>query len=365
MNRYRHTKRRYAFTLVELLVVITIIGMLMALLLPAVQAAREAGRRATCSNNMRNAALAMMNFESQQKHFPGYLNGFAVGFELTASGAGGTATTIHSAPVSWVVSLLPFLDRRDIFDQYKALLAGTSSSTLDQFSETSLSILLCPSDPPESAGPNLAFVVNRGVNGQNTNPALGVCFDASVSGNSMVSADYLSAHDGTSTTLLLSESILTPGGAAAPASGAVPSPPHLQLIAADGTSAYYYRPFSRWFDTTNIDPATYPLSWKGGVINSSDSVDHDSRGELSLAFEWGALNVNNPATIDMVTTARHGGIINACFCDGHQYAISEDMDLNTFIHLMTPDSAAAWTFANTAYSGSAAGPIGILNESKY
>ena len=200
------------FTLVELLVVITIIGTLMALLLPAVNAAREAARRNTCANNEHQLGVAMQTFESSRRYFPGYVNAIPV--------AGKTLIG------SWVTSILPNIERKDIYDY---LMAQGSIPNTGNY----IRILTCPSDPPSNTtgtGNNtwLAYVCNRGINGgcikrasfpNAESQAVGVCLNQSgyqgIIGDTTkavpivrVSQDYISGHDGTSTTLLLSESVL-------------------------------------------------------------------------------------------------------------------------------------------------------------
>ena len=253
------------------------------------------------------------------------------------------------------------MEHRDIFDQYQSALAvilpgGNAQVAIDQIKTLSLPGMVCPSDPPDNAGPNLAYVVNRGRNGVNTNPALGVCFDLSRAGDSPVSINYINSHDGTSTTLLASESILTPAGYTS--GGPVPSSPRLQLVAPNGSTVHYFRPASLWLDTAN----TTTLAWKTGNSTLDDATDCDSRAELSLGFEWSAFSINAASGLAQVTqviNSRHGGLMMSSFCDGHQQPIREDIDLNVFKHIMTPNSSAA-VLAFPAPEG----PVGILNEGK-
>jgi prepilin-type N-terminal cleavage/methylation domain-containing protein len=93
--------RRFGFTLVELLVVIAIIGVLVALLLPAVQAAREAARRSQCSNNLKQYGLGIHNYEDTFKTFP-----------INAGGPAGN----FLPRVTWQIRILPYMEQKNVYD---------------------------------------------------------------------------------------------------------------------------------------------------------------------------------------------------------------------------------------------------------
>ena len=132
--------RRGGFTLVELLVVIAIIGILVALLLPAIQAAREAARRVSCQNNIKNLALAVLNYESQNKALPP-----AVEVDSTTGEIWGSSSQLDLY-LSWIVHIFPQLEEQALADQFD-LTRRVNEQNLDtRPQEAQPSILLCPSD---------------------------------------------------------------------------------------------------------------------------------------------------------------------------------------------------------------------------
>jgi prepilin-type N-terminal cleavage/methylation domain-containing protein len=118
--------KRPGFTLVELLVVIAIIGILIALLLPAVQAAREAARRTQCTNNLKQAALAAHNYSDTYKMLPS---------------AGYDSSRGHSF---WV-ALSPFMEQQAFYDRYDYNLGWNSGNNATLNSTVAMNTLLCPS----------------------------------------------------------------------------------------------------------------------------------------------------------------------------------------------------------------------------
>src|SRR5689334_12420178 len=105
---YQFTDRRSGFTLVELLVVIAIIGILIALLLPAVQAAREAARRTQCLNNLKQLGVAAHNFLSAKKHFPSSSLGKRPVDATNSTGQNGSA----------LYQMLPYLEEQSLFNLF-------------------------------------------------------------------------------------------------------------------------------------------------------------------------------------------------------------------------------------------------------
>jgi prepilin-type N-terminal cleavage/methylation domain-containing protein len=141
---------RHGFTLVELLVVIAIIGVLVALLLPAVQAAREAARRSQCTNNLKQIGIGFLNHESSHKFLPsGGWSPWFIGDKEMGFGA--------NQPGGWMYQILPYIEQQALFDLpsdgNKGALTAAQMAGAERLQETPVATFNCPSRRPAQVLP--------------------------------------------------------------------------------------------------------------------------------------------------------------------------------------------------------------------
>jgi len=189
--------RRSGFTLVELLTVVIILGLLMALLLPAIGRMRESTRETICRDQLRNVAQAVEVFAEKQNHYPGWRHRFP-----TKS----STNTNTKEVMPWVVPILEYIDRKDTSDHIK----GTQPANIQW---PWIEILVCPSDRDKlgANGPVLSYVGNAGR--PDTNSAEpdfrsnAIFLDLSNPGAKQQTPAFIIKADGKANTLLLSENL--------------------------------------------------------------------------------------------------------------------------------------------------------------
>jgi prepilin-type N-terminal cleavage/methylation domain-containing protein/prepilin-type processing-associated H-X9-DG protein len=292
------TKGRSAFTLVELLVVITIIGMLIALLLPAVNAAREMGRVATCKNNQKQIALALKSYASQKNAYPGWRNIVSI---QPQSGAASYAI------LPWPAMILPDLERADIWAALKSGVYNPSSATPTL--NPAIRILTCPSDPPDQSSPAANAYTANGL----------VLLDPTLKAPNTLpprTEDDVSGADGLSYTLLLSENTRT-----APTN------------APAGTVSMAHRWFDGYVQSTSVTPNMSPdianqvKQTFGFPISNTNFYSNPLITFASVyGVQAGRYSTSNPM-IANINSGHSGGAVVA-FCDGHAVFARDDLGKN-------------------------------------
>ena len=320
----RRQRNRCAFTLVELLVVIAIIGVLVALLLPAVQAARESARRSQCVNNLKQVALGALNYESTKKRFPHGTHNW-----VDRYGGGATGPTEQDRRC-WMHDLWPYIEQTNLSAQFETHMkkAGASALGFPKL-DTIVSSAMCPADhlspklhtfwggldglPTQGFSGNIvacagSLYFNKALPGETPNgPASSANQDGIYFALSEVKpADIL---DGLSNTLAFTE---------------------IKMV--EDTDSHDLR--GRYHNPTH-----------GGVLFTTLYPPNTSRPDR---FNWCALKPPADApclqvTSDMQIAARSyhsGGIVNAARVDGSVAALSDDVEVAVYNQLGSRNGVA-------------------------
>ncbi|MGL6196760.1 MAG: DUF1559 domain-containing protein [Thermoguttaceae bacterium] len=351
-ERNKKTIRKTGFTLVELLVVISIIGMLMGLLLPAIQGARESARQTQCSNNQRNLALALINNESSKDAYPS-LRKFQ-------------ALDQPERQLSWVAQILPNIELANLANRIQD---GDPSLVAEGI--PAIPVLKCPNTAKNflsgsttgatcyvvNAGPqNLLkgtdFDIDTNIRYEPGDKGLGLFFDHlgkinKTAGlcNVTTSQDFISSADGTSYTILLSEN--EDAGKSEPGANysngwiTVMLDSNGKLNATAGAEEAIGFTFP-W----NVD---YPANYK----RAAGMTDADTAASFLTACDATGANTlkinvckdgdkGNGGPLATYRYARpssgHPSLVIAAYCDGTVRKINNDVDHAIYTHAMMPKS---------------------------
>ena len=329
----RSLEKRRAFTLIELLVVIAIIAILVSLLLPAVQQAREAARRTQCKNNLKQLGLAIHNYHDVHGRIP-----LATTVGERTLGAGGQIN--GQKRFSAHLALLPFLEQQNLYQETQEFFGVTDNRAAWQTNvpcvTAKLPNILCPSDSSSSVEAALTktnYMFSRGDNAWDTNPAWsgsaggGRGFFNSVRNNGQGgNSQFRDVTDGLSNTVAMGERIVAKAGAVTIKTGATST-----MVANGGRD----------------NPAACRASvGANGIYNGGDPGD--DRGALLAgirAFDGSTpftivntvLAPNGPSCKNqnnnqhdrdgvMTMTSQHTGIVQVVMGDGSVRAISDNID---------------------------------------
>ncbi len=338
----RHARR--GFTLVELLVVIAIIGTLVALLLPAVQAARETARGNTCRNNMKQLQLALTNMDSTLKRLPGYAEEI---FNPNGKDSSGQITLSNGRRASWVVRLFPYMEENALWDQWSTQFGTNPPAPM-------IATLTCPSNVSEIPdAPNLAYVGNAGWafsetesppvgrgSDKSEHGANGIFFDNNKNKNysngvadgrevdPKIQMSLAQVPDGTTKTLMLSENIHAMSWAYQPTSG---------------PNGYVQNDSSAILDTKHL----FGFVWKNRPL-AYERINGDKNYDKKTPPADMAAFANIGYETHGYPSSNHPGGVNVAFCGGTVRFMGDSIDPVVYGQIMTSNARKSSLFSVSA-----------------